>query len=137
MQDINHTAELKRNLKALRKRKIQVGILGDSEIAMYAGANEFGVTNKIPERSFLRTSFDDKKTVNRIVKEAQKAFDIRENPKMIMDRIGLLMTAAIQKKIRSNIPPPNAPSTRKRKRGKDKTLIDTGRMLRAVTHEII
>ncbi len=161
IKDINHIPELKRNLKALKKRKIQVGILGDAEIARNFVVNEFGAKIKItpkmrgflrarglrlkastrfiiiPERATLRTAFDDKKVIKRVVGEAQRIFDVNENPNRIMDRMGILMTAAIQRRIRSNIKPSNHPFTINQKGGKDKTLQNSGRTLRALTHEII
>lgn len=90
----------------------------------------------IPERSFVRTSFDEKNNVRKIVKEAQDIYDLNFDLKKILDRIGLLMTAEIQKKIKSNIQPQNSPITTEMKGGKTKTLIDTGRLGQSVTHKI-
>lgn len=90
----------------------------------------------IPERSFLRTSFDDKKNVRKIVDKAKDIYDVKIDPIKILDRIGLLMVAEIQKKIKSNIQPENAPITTEMKGGKTKTLVDTGRMAQGVTHKV-
>jgi len=91
---------------------------------------------KIPERSFVRTSFDDKRNIKKIVDEAKNIYDIKIEPNKILDRIGLKMTAEIQKKIKSNISPANSPITTEMKGGKTKTLIDTGRMAQSVTHKV-
>jgi len=143
MKDINHIPRLKAHLKQLANHKVQVGILGDAEQALKLRVNEFGAKIKqknkviiIPERSTLRVSFDDRKNIKKIIKKATLIFDIYENPLRILNRIGLLMTDAVRKKITSNVPPPNAPSTIIRK-GSDKTLIDRGDMLRAVEYNVL
>lgn len=52
-----------------------------------------------------------------------------------MERALLKIEAAVVKKIQSGVPPPNAPSTIKRKKS-SKTLIDSGEMMRHVSHKI-
>lgn len=51
------------------------------------------------------------------------------------ERALLKIEAAVVKKITSNVPPPNAPSTIKRKKS-SKTLVDSGEMMRHVDHRI-
>lgn len=61
---------LKENCRKLEKQKIVVGIVGttDSEVLKIAHAHEYGVPGKLPERSFIRASFDaDKKELGEIV----------------------------------------------------------------------
>jgi hypothetical protein len=161
IKDINHIPKLKAQLKQMRSKKVDVGILGDAELAMIFAVNEFGVDIKvtprmraklhhmglhlkrdtrfikIPERATLRTTFDEKRNIDKVVKEATKIFDLNENPNAILNRIGLLMVAAVQRKIRSNVQPSNHPFTKEQKGGKNKTLISSGRTLQAVTHEIV
>ena len=157
VKDINKLPALKKTLKQLDKKSVQIGFFGQDELNMIATVHEFGTTIRpkrakylaiptkkgiilkkevvIPERSFLRTSFDDKKSVDKIVYEAKQVFDFK-SPERILDRIGLKMIAEIQKRIKSNIPPANAPLTRENKGGKNKTLIDSGRMSQGVTHQV-
>ena len=158
--DKNRMPEVKRRIKQLTKRKIRVGILGNEQLALIAKVNEYGqrikvtqrmrnylrylglyLSNKtafitIPERSFLRTSFDDKRNIKKVIDLAADIFT--ERPVMnIADRIGLFMTGAIQKKIKSNIPPGNHPFTTEQKDGKNKTLVDAGRLGQGITHKVL
>ena len=55
----------------------------------------------------------------------------------MLDGIGLKMVSIVQKKIKSNIPPGNHPFTIEQKGGKDKTLVNTGRLGQSITHKII
>lgn len=91
----------------------------------------------IPERSFLRTSFDDKKNIKEIMKAGQMVFDFGRSLNKVLDTIGLFMVAAIQKKIKSNIPPENVSLTTRMKGGKSRTLVDTGRLGQGITHQIV
>jgi hypothetical protein len=115
--------------------------------------HEFGTTIKrkikgkkniivIPERSFIRSTFDEKNR-NWSVKTKvllDKIMIGKVSVSKALDVLGLLIQKDIKKKINSNIPPPNAPSTamkkrKKGKKGKIKTLIDTGTMLRSIIFE--
>ena len=51
---------LKENCRKLEGQKIVVGIVGkaDSDVLKIAHAHEYGVPGKLPERSFIRASFD-------------------------------------------------------------------------------
>ena len=59
-----------------------------------------------------------------------------EEVKSVVKKAGINLRNEIVKKIHSNIPPPNAPSTIKAK-GSSKTLIDTGEMWRSVDTQVI
>lgn len=106
--------------------------------------NEFGAPRaKVPERSFIRSTHDEKKNewsgltkalLNRILMlrlTADKALGI----------IGLRIQNDIKAKIKSGVPPPNATETLRRKLAKTAkgskrepvTLIDKGQMLNSVT----
>jgi hypothetical protein len=111
--------------------------------------NEFG-TQHSPERSFFRSAINDNQTkINEWREEAirnitEKGWTVKKALEMIGFRIQVL----IQNKIKSNVPPPNAPSTIQAKQragvspksgfkkgfeGRTGTLINTGLMLRSVT----
>ena len=53
----------------------------------------------------------------------------------LCENIGMKIENRIREKILSNIPPPNAESTKKAKKSSH-TLIDTGEMLSMVSHEV-
>lgn len=108
----------------------------DARVAQYAFYNEFG-TEKIPQRSFMRTAFDEnlKKIEIAIEIEYQKVLSKSMSTDVMLGRIGLLMTNFIQKKIRSIFSPPNSPVTIAKKKS-SKPLIDTGRMINSVRYVI-
>jgi len=119
---------------------VKVGFVADSEVALYAAANEFGTDNagrgnktRIPERSFMRSTFDEKNAEWRGITDRFHGAILRgaETVKGALNKIGLLQKSAYMAKINSNIQPENAESTIARK-GSSKTLIDTGRMLNAM-----
>ena len=124
------------------KAELIVGVLESSKndegfnIAEYAAANEFG-TDKIPERPFMRTAFDENKPgyiryMEKIVKQmGQEAF-----AKMVTT-LGLKAEKDIQKTITGrDFLPKLADSTIKAKKGSSKTLVDTGAMLNSIKHII-
>lgn len=105
-------------------------------VAEYAAKNEFG-TDKIPQRSFMRTAFDE--NINAIQKLLVRQFTLVSEQKQTVDGafgiIGQAMVGLIQTKIRSIVIPPNSPTTIKIK-GSSKPLIDFGQMVQSVTYVI-
>jgi hypothetical protein len=102
--------------------------------------NEFG-TKTMPARSFIRSTIDENESLinqwrdEAILNMLDKGWSVRKSLEQLGQRIVLL----IQKKIRSNVPPPLADSTAKAKIAKGRspvTLIDTGQMLRAITYKV-
>lgn len=91
----------------------------------------------IPERSFLRTGFD--KNVNKITKKMSvmlnDVFKFRVNPHVFADMIGLEFAGLIQKQLRDLSAPDNAPLTIENKRSNN-PLIDTGRLVGSIRHEV-
>ena len=102
-----------------------------------ASANEFG-TERIPERSFLRSTVDEKK-------EAFRKFIGRNKAAMVISaverkrtfiKLGLFAEKEVVKKINRGPFVPNAPATIARK-GSSKPLIDKGRMRQSVTSKVV
>lgn len=135
----------------------KVGVLVDSEegglheegahlsVAEIAAVNEFGTEDgHVPARSFIRSTFDEQR--ESLAEMARKTFlQIllpAKGEKMTLDRaLGLLgakLAAEIKKKVTKGdgVPPPNAPRTVAAK-GSSRTLVDTGRMIGAVTWTIM
>lgn len=138
-----------KEVQSLRGNTIKVGIQQgtgafyrnisnkkDATVAQYAFYNEFG-TEKIPQRSFMRTAFDENlnKIELAIESEYQKVLSGSMSADIMLGRIGLLMTNFVQRKIRSIFSPPNSPITIVKKKS-SKPLIDTGRMINSVRHVI-
>lgn len=136
---------IKKALLSLRKKEIKVGILEGAGknsktgtlIVDYAVFNEYG-TSRIPERSFMRSTYDEKES------EWNKALDkivssvVEGNINNIEQKISLVgeqMVNDIKEKIDSNIPPPLSEATIRRK-GSSRTLIDTGIMRASITYTI-
>lgn len=105
-------------------------------IAQYAAQNEFG-TNKIPERSFMRTAFDE--NINVITRFAAMqiglVIDGNSSIRQAFGLIGQAMQGMIQRKIRQITSPPNSPRTIAEK-GSSKPLIDFGQMINSIRYVI-
>lgn len=115
-----------------RGGSVEVGIFAP-DVAEYAAANEFG-TARIPERSFIRSTFDEETaTLTRMMDAAA----LRAQTMLIPLADALIPAAnhlrsSIIRKISSGPPPPNAPSTVAAK-GYDAPLVHTGQLQRAIT----
>lgn len=94
---------------------------------------------RIPERSFVRSTFDEQvqawtKVVARLMGQV---FHGQITVETLFERIGLLIASDIQKKIRAIHDPPNAPITSSRKKGVNNPLIDSGRLRQSVTYRVV
>lgn len=142
----------------------------DSTIQMIASVNEYGANIKItekmaawlhftakalglpatdkkgdgfihiPERSFMRWTFDNETALN-------KAFELYEDAvyriltgegtaKQAAEVLGNALVAAVRNRIRSNIQPENSEFTRAMKGEGKNTLVDTGRLIQSISFEI-
>ena len=167
-------ARLRAELEKARGRPhVKVGVLAADADKAYEGGgttvldvaiwNEFG-TERIPERSFLRSTADEQRAAMGSRMQAyMRAF---ENGSLsisgALERIGLEMQAAIKHTIVTMTDPPNAPSTirakarragrreiarARREGGKaaadaalakyNNPLIDTGQLLNSIHSEVV
>ena len=102
--------------------------------------NEFGTRN-IPQRSFLRSTIAENEALidSWRMEALENILEKNWSIKKALGEMGQKIVLLIQKKIRSNVPPPLADSTKKRKQRENKppvTLIDTGLMLAQVTYKV-
>lgn len=113
-------------------------------VAMYAACNEFG-TKDIPSRPFMRKTFEEHS--GEWAELLGRAIANGRPPRQALQLVGMRMADDIVDTIKSDMPPPNAPSTKARKTKKitgtggggsysPGTLVDTGSMVRAVNWEI-
>lgn len=125
------------------------------EVALW---NEFG-TEQNPARPFMAIAIDSHvAAINRWREEAiEKILDEGWTVQKALEMMGLRIQVLIQNQIKANTPPPNAPSTVKKKQAagvlpqkfkggtdrqgrlwsdRTKTLINTGLMLRSVTYKV-
>jgi hypothetical protein len=115
-----------------------------TDIAEYGFTNEFGgtVTHegirvRIPQRSFMRTAWDENlsRINGRINTEYAQILAGNSTLFVAMRRVGLFVETAIKTKIGSNIQPANAPITIRMK-GSDRTLINTNAMLNSIIYVV-
>lgn len=114
------------------------GIVGESlDLAEIAAINEFGSSDgHVPERSFLRATIDQHRAeYARELEVAVERMIDGAPPALAYGRLGLRAVADVQARIRAHIPPPNAPSTIRRK-GSSTPLIDTGRLIQSIDYTI-
>lgn len=91
----------------------------------------------IPERSFIRTGFDNNvdKIGDKIDMLFTEVIELNIDPDVFTDMIGMEFAGMIQRHARTVKSPPNAASTRNVK-GSSNPLHDTGRMIGAIRHEV-
>lgn len=116
---------------------IQVGAKerdGVTDLVIVAASNELG-TRDIPERSFLRSTFDEENGRLDTIKaaEAQAIIEGKKTVDVSLALIGEYFTGRVQAKIHSHPPPPNAPATIARKESSG-TLIDSAQMVQSIRH---
>lgn len=122
------------------KKTVSVGVFSGTDLPVIAAANEFGAIAGngaiIPARPFLRPAMQSSE-LRSFTRRAVAAYFRGETSRATMfSRIGAFAKALVQRNIGHNTPPPNAPSTVARK-GFNRTLIDTGRLLRSIAWKVI
>lgn len=165
--EVSGDDDLSRQLKKLNRKKVNIGIVGksDSLLLTYAAVNEYGANIKItpkmrkylasqglnlkattthiviPERSYIRSTFDNKKVLkaleNKIVPTAAKVALGKLPAESILEYIGIYYTAAIKSTIANMREPENHPFTVERKGSGKGLLIDSGRLLTAISYEVV
>lgn len=143
--DTNNISRLKDVLKELKNYSVEVGIFGSDEYVMVASVHEFGATIQrgkgsisIPERSFLRTAFDEKNEqwASFFKSQLKHVLALQMDVKTLFNRLGARMVGDIQEKITDLDAPPNAPSTIAKK-GSSNPLIDTGGLRMRITYRVV
>lgn len=129
-------------MKELSEIKINVGIQSGSEasdgspLVDRAAANEFG-TDSIPERSFMRSAFDENQSalVSLVKALWNSTLSGKRNAMQSAHLLGQAHEGQIKEKITSLRTPPNSQVTIDRK-GSSNPLIDSGEMRRSVRYEV-
>ncbi|MBD8026427.1 hypothetical protein H9636_07115 [Ureibacillus sp. Re31] len=149
-RDNNQIPELRRVLNELDRYSLEVGVFAENDTSnpsyvMIANVHEFGVTIQrergsivIPERSFIRTTFDEKNAewVRFIRSQLRLVVTFRIDARTLWERLGAKIVADIQEKITDLDAPPNAPSTIAKK-GSSNPLIDTGGLRSRITYRVV
>ncbi len=144
--------EMRRALKKIGEGTIRVGVLaskggnaphdasGGISLIELAAIHEFGAPAAgIPERSFIRKTFKlrQRQLTRAIAKLANLAMLGRMPPEKALEILGAWSAGQVRDRILSGegIPPPLKPETVRRK-GSSRPLVDTGRLLQAITYEV-
>jgi len=106
--------------------------LSNPEIGSF---HEFGLG--VPERSFLRSTFDEKEgSYKNILSKLATRTAKQLKGNIPLELLGLKVEADVKNKIRSNIPPPLSEATLARKKGKNVALIDTTQLIESIDYEV-
>lgn len=143
----NRIPQLIQSIRELSEYGIEVGVFGsdDSYYAMIAAVHEFGITIRktkgsivIPERSFLRSTFDEKNDewFKFVKKQIPKLLKGQMDAKTICERLGAKMVGDIQIQLTQLSDPPNASSTIAQK-GSSNPLIDKGGLRTRITYKVV
>lgn len=140
---------IKQNMLALAKKPhVKVGVLDDGahgdgglSVAELAAIHEFGAPGAgIPARSFIRSTLDENKAeyAELIRKGLAAVLAGRLSPAMLLEAIGAKVATDIKKRVTSGdgLDPPLAESTVEAK-GSERPLVDTGRLIGAVTWKVM
>lgn len=155
---------LSRSATEMQGRKLRVGVMDDGDLGMIAHVHEYGcditVTPKmraylsaakgihlkasttvirIPERSFIRAGFDKheggwRRKVGQLIRQSIGSGGTIPVD-TLLEMFGLELSGKIQEFARDLSSPPNSPATVKLK-GSSNPLVDTGRLIGAIKHEI-
>lgn len=163
--DKSRVPELLKELKALKDRKLEIGILAESgeKMLMIANVNEFGceivVTDKmrkffaaaygvhlkkttekivIPERSFMRGGFDynQKNIENTAEKLLEKLVDGTIDTETYLEFLGEYTAGKIKEYLINLRTPANSPLTIRQKRSSN-PLVDTGHLKDTITYKVL
>jgi hypothetical protein len=152
-RDTGWTEFFKKVEAARGERYAKVGVLADTEaggmheadgdltVAEIFAVNEFGTEDgHVPERRPLRATFDE--TREELAEKAGKfVIEVLFGSLKVdqaLNAIGAMLANAVKRRITDGegLPPPNAPATIKAK-GSARPLVDTARMLGAITWAIV
>lgn len=146
------TDDLLKTFEEMKGSYVTVGVHSDvpnydndssKPIAMIAAVHEFGsnkTPNPIPERSFLRSTYDEnfEKISNDMKEYIGEIANKRLTVKKALGKIGFEMSEKTKNKIRdpNAIAPPNAESTVKAKKFNN-PLFDSGHLMRSIDFEVV
>lgn len=138
-------ARMRLDVKNVKGAYVKVGVQEDTkrsnldgvtDMVVVAAAHEFG-TATIDERSFIRSTRDaNAKEIDRLIAaEAKAILEGRKTKEESLNGLGLWLVGKIQDRIHSNIPPPLAESTIRRKQS-SVALIDSGQLVQGIRHVV-
>lgn len=136
--------KLKQALTSVANRHayVKVGVMGNagSETVAIAAINEFGAPKaNIPSRPFIGGTYDlnKEKYVKQMVKGLDKVFRNEMSVETLLGRIGASIAGDIKKTVTSTGSFVRNAQRTIDKKGSDVPLVDTGRLLNAVSWEVV
>lgn len=141
VKDDNNVPDLLKRIERLSNKAMQIGIFGseDGEAILYASVHEFGAPSiNVPERSFLRKTFDEQlDNMGRVMDNfIMKYIDGDIDFDTCMDAIGEYLVGLVRKTIVDMDSPPLKQATIDRK-GSSGVLVDTGRLIDSITYKVV
>lgn len=154
VEETSHIDELLTALKFLTEMEIEIGIFSDDfknsngDLTVYGKAvvNEYGAeiiaangnVIRIPERSYIRASFDDNK--KQIYNSVEDMLDDVLNGELTTKEMAAIIgengVRMIRNHILAGVEPANAPATLENKKG-DLPLVDHGDLLKSLDWRIV
>lgn len=133
----------KLNKLSLGKSHVRVGCFGGTHSSGFAmpelmAVHEFG-NDHVPQRSFIGSTLTERReeAATLLGQLAGQVVEDKLTPEKALGQLGLWAATAVKEKIvSSDIPPPLAASTVRRK-GSSKPLVDTGQMLNSITWIVV
>lgn len=158
VHDETRVPEFLNMLKELSTTHIEIGIFGDGKggeqhkkgdpitVLGIATVHEFGLAIDlgrdgsivIPERSYLRSTFDNEKSniINKCDKLLEKVISLELSVDVFFQVIGEYMVGLVQTTLTDLRDPPLSQSTIDQK-GSSNPLIDTGRLRDSITYKVV
>lgn len=164
VEERSRVEEFLRIIRKINNTKIEVGIFGadDSQILMIANVNEFGINIrvtpkmrnflratglplkssttqiKIPERSFIRGSYDKNRRRIEIMGEVliEQILNFEITPQQMFDQLGSNLVGMAQEYLTDLRDPKNHPYTLEKKKPKTNPLINTGTLRERITFKV-
>lgn len=144
---------LRANLKGVDGKALRVGVLASTggmaqhsdrthlSLIEIAAIHEFGSpAANVPERSFIRRTFLEKSDAFKVViaKVAKALVQGKLDPQRALELLGVWASTEVRNTVAlgPHIPPPLKEETVRRK-GSDRPLVDTGRLLGAIQWEVV
>ncbi len=141
--------KFKRDMKKIDGSYVKVGLQSGSlhkgeggeisDLVAIGAIHEFG-TKTIPERSFMRTTFDERQhQLNALkIRLSRTISSGRMSVRQGLTILGEAMSNAIKKKITDiKLPPLKNPSEKRTGEGVANPLVDTGQLRSGITYEVV
>lgn len=158
VKDTDNTKKILERFKQISDKELSIGIQGKEAEAYHtdpetgertarmiviAGANEFGARVgrgrkiKIPERSFIRGTFDANQDdiIEESAKQLERVIEGEVSANAVLSALGERYESLTKEFLTELSDPPNSQYTIDKK-GSSNPLIDTGRLRQAITHKV-